>query len=202
MSINKVLYNVDQSTYTSAEEKKTARDNIGAEKAGKRGMCWATWHKTWPSTPAQDNPLTSYVNLVESGTTLDSSDTTDNSVYIFLGNSGAVDYHPILYIRQGRKIKWTYILEAKWINNSSLWGTTKATRLLITDDTSVSDYARGAYQLEWACQVVGHKLYDGTTGTNRFACPDKYKFISEGSVLSNTTIQWNLTVIWEDVTDA
>lgn len=202
MSINKVLYNVDQSTDTSAEEKKTARDNIGAEKAGKRGMCWATWHKTWPSTPAQDNPLTSYVNLVESGTTLDSSDTTDNSVYIFLGKSGAVDYHPFLYIRQERKIKWTYILEAKWINNSSLWGTTKATRLLITDDTSVSDYARGAYQLEWACQVVGHKRYDGTPGTNRIACPDKYKFISEGSVLSNTTIQWNLTVIWEDVTDA
>lgn len=201
MNNNKVLYNVDQSVDTSAEEKKCARDNIGAEKAGKRGMCWATWHKTWPSTPSQDNPLTSYVNLVEVGTTLDSSDTTDNSIHIILGDGGSTSYHPLLSIAAGRKIKWTYILEAKWINNSSLWGTTKATRLLITDDTSVSDYSRGAYPLEWACQVVGHKLYDGTPNTNRFACPDKYKFISEGAVLSNTTIQWNLTVIWEDVTD-
>ena len=202
MSINKVLYNIDQRADTTDAEKKAARDNIGAEKSGKRGMCWATWHKTWPSTPSQDNPLTSYVNLVESTTTLDSSDTTDNSVYIFLGNGGAANWHPFIYIGANRKIKWTYILEAKWINNSSLWGVSKATRLIITDDTSVEDYSRGAYPLEWACQVVGHKLYDGTASTNRIACPDKYKFISEGSVLSNTTIQWNLTVIWEDVTDA
>lgn len=202
MNNNKVCYNVDQRADTSAEEKKIARDNIGAEKAGKRGMCWATWHKTWPSTPSQDNPLDTYVSLVEAGATLDSSDTTDNSIYIFLGNGGDTTYHPILYIAAGRKIKWTYILEAKWINNSSLWGVSKATRLIITDDTSESNYARGAYPLEWACQVVGHKNYDGTAHTNRFACPDKYKFISDGSVLNNTTIQWNLTVIWEDVTDA
>lgn len=202
MNNNKVLYNVDQRNDTSEEEKACARNNIGAEKAGKRGMCWATWHKTWGVTPSQDNPLTSYVSLVEPGDTLDSSDTTDNSVYIFLGNGGSASYHPFLSFNTRRKIKWTYILEAKWINNSSLWGRTKATRLLITDDTSVSDYSRGAYPLEWACQVVGHKFYDATPDTNRVACPDKYKFISEGSVLSNTTIQWNLTVIWEDVTDA
>jgi hypothetical protein len=202
MNNNKVLYNVDQRSDTSEEEKARARDNIGAEKAGKRGMCWATWHKTWGVTPSQDNPLTSYVSLVEAGATLDSSDTTDNSVYIVLGQGGSSSYHPILAFDTGRKIKWTYILEAKWINSSSLWGVSNATRLIITDDTSESNYARGAYPLEWSCQVVGHKGYDGTPDTNRYACPDKYKFISEGSVLSNTTIQWNLTVIWEDVTDA
>lgn len=202
MNNNKVLYNVDQRSDTSEEEKACARNNIGAEKAGKRGMCWATWHKTWGVTPSQDNPLTSYVSLVEAGATLDSSDTTDNSVYIVLGHGGSTSYHPILAFDTGRKIKWTYILEAKWINSSSLWGVSKATRLIITDDTSESNYARGAYPLEWSCQVVGHKGYDGRGSTNRYACPDKYKFISEGSVLSNTTIQWNLTVIWEDVTDA
>lgn len=201
MNNNKVLYNVDQSPDTSADEKKRARKNIGAEKVGKRGMCWATWHKTWATTPAQNNPLDGYVDLVESDTVLDSSDTTDNSVHIFLGNVSSVAFSPILYIAPGHKVKWTYILEAKWIDSSSLWGATNDTRLLITDSTSVANYSRGAYPLEWACQVVGHKNYDLTPSTNRVACPDKYKFISQGTVLNNTTIQWNLTVIWEDVTD-
>lgn len=204
MSINKVLYNLDQRAQTTDAEKKTARDNIGAEKSGKRGMCWATWHKSWATTPsaAADNPLETYQSLVEAGTSLDSSGTTDESIYIFAGNASDTRYHPILYIRDGRKIKWTWTLEAKWVENSSLWGYNKDTRLLLSDNPNVADNTYGAYPLAWACSITGHKEYDGTPSTNRFVCPSLYKFMSNGDVLTNTKIQFELTVFWEDVTDA
>lgn len=200
-NVNKVLYNVDQRSDTTDAEKSRARANIDAERYGLRGMCWAKWHKYWGVTPssASNNPLETYQTISPAfADGFDSSGSTSETVRIAVNHSGIPD---LVSLAIKTKVKWTYILQAKWVNNSSLWGATAKTRLLLSDDKNVTDYAYGAYPLEWACTVVGNGQYDPNSSDNpyRKILPDFFKFISDRSVLNDTRLDFELTVMWEKV---
>lgn len=166
------------------------------------GMCTASWHKTWSSTPSGgNNPLEYYQDITYEFSSFDSSATTDSDVYIGRLTGGSVKNHILLVTPNSlNAVKWTYILELKWIGSSSLWGA-KNTRILLASSTSATDYADGAYDLAWACSIMDFGGFNRSIPENpyKIIIPDYYRFISEANVISNTTLQWKLTVLWKEV---
>ena len=193
-------------TVTSASGSSSA--NLKGEKGDpgtsekRSGMCTASWHKTWSSTPSGgNNPLEYYQDIASEFSSFDASATTDSDVYISRSNGGSAKSHIRLVASNSlNAVKWTYILELKWIGSSSLWGA-KNTRILLASSTSATDYADGAYDLAWSCLIMGFGGFNRNVVENPYEIiiPDYYRFISEANVVSNTTLRWTLTVLWKEV---
>ena len=170
----------------------------------KSGMCYAVWEKTWLSTPSDaDNPLKNFQDIT-SFSDFTSTGTSDNDVYILSGNGGGTKTNIMLAKPSNMSVKWTYSLEVKWINSSSLWGQNAGTRLLLSDsahsgyDYMNPDYSEGAYDLEWACTVTGFGGSGGDVNPYRKILPSYYAFVANQNTCTGT-LRWSLYLNWVQV---